>query len=313
MVLFSCWCWTPPAHLSSLSCVSRQVECVRRSSLTGWTGSFGTEGPFHHPQRGFRCDRCRQSSLLMQLYWNHTQVCATACISHALQELQIGFLSCICVCYKVPDFLFCVSCRSFFRPSMSFFSLAFSTSSFFSSLTDDCSTTAPQTNTKQAIQLRNNAWNAWQCFLFDVRDCMEEWLVLCFYCPSLSPPSLSTWLWAIEYMSVVLFCYILDVMLCVKKKKNVDNRNNAWSTWTTNTRKTSILTNAKTINKHKKQKQSNILAMQININNKHKKNKHINKSNKHKINKGMKTYAIKHINNAGQQMNNKHEKHVFNH
>ncbi len=55
--------------------------------------------------------------------------------------------------------------------------------------------------------------DAWQCFLFDVRDCMEEWLVLCFYCPSLSP-SLLTWLWAIEYMSVVLFCYILDVMLC---------------------------------------------------------------------------------------------------
>ncbi len=51
-----------------------------------------------------------------------------------------------------------------------------------------------------------------------------------FYCPSLSP-SLLTWLWAIEYMSVVLFCYILDVMLCYvmlcyvwKKKKNVDNK-----------------------------------------------------------------------------------------
>ncbi len=67
--------------------------------------------------------------------------------------------------------------------------------------------------------------DAWQCFLFDVRDCMEEWLVLCFYCPSLSP-SLLTWLWAIEYMSVVLFCYILDVMLCYVWKKKVDNKKN---------------------------------------------------------------------------------------
>ncbi len=51
--------------------------------------------------------------------------------------------------------------------------------------------------------------------------------LLCFYCPSLSP-SVLTWLWAIEYMSVVLFCYIwmlCYVMLCVKKKKkNVDNK-----------------------------------------------------------------------------------------
>ncbi len=60
--------------------------------------------------------------------------------------------------------------------------------------------------------------DAWQCFLFDIRDCMEEWLVLCFYCPSLSP-SLLTWLWAIEYMSVVLLYFGCYVMLCVKKKK----------------------------------------------------------------------------------------------
>ncbi len=60
---------------------------------------------------------------------------------------------------------------------------------------------------------RPSTVDAWQCFLFDIRDCMEEWLVLCLYCPSLSP-SLLTWLWAIEYMSVVLFCFILDVMLC---------------------------------------------------------------------------------------------------
>ncbi len=54
--------------------------------------------------------------------------------------------------------------------------------------------------------------DAWQCFLFDIRDCIKEWL-LCFYCPSLSP-SLLTGLWDIEYVSDVLFCYILNVMLC---------------------------------------------------------------------------------------------------
>ncbi len=65
--------------------------------------------------------------------------------------------------------------------------------------------------------------DAWQYFLFDIRDYIKEWLVLCFYCPSLSP-SLLTGLWNIEYMSVVLFCYILDVMLCYVWKKNVDNK-----------------------------------------------------------------------------------------
>ncbi len=33
---------------------------------------------------------------------------------------------------------------------------------------------------------RPSTIDAWQCFLFDICDCMEEWL-LCFYCPSLSP------------------------------------------------------------------------------------------------------------------------------
>ncbi len=65
---------------------------------------------------------------------------------------------------------------------------------------------------------RPSTIDAWQCFLFDIPDCIKEWLVLCFYCPSLSP-SLLTWLWAIEYMSVVLFCYISDVMLCYVWKK----------------------------------------------------------------------------------------------
>ncbi len=89
--------------------------------------------------------------------------------------------------------------------------------------------------TAQVGGARPSTIDAWQCFLFDIRDCIKEWLVLCFYCPSLSP-SLLTWLWAIEYMSVVLFCYILDVMLCYvmlcyvmlcyvwKKRKNVDNK-----------------------------------------------------------------------------------------
>ncbi len=67
------------------------------------------------------------------------------------------------------------------------------------------------------------AIDAWQCFLFDIRDCIKEWL-LCFYCPSLSP-SLLTGLWDVECVSVVLFCYIgCCVVLCVKKLKNVDNK-----------------------------------------------------------------------------------------
>ncbi len=39
-----------------------------------------------------------------------------------------------------------------------------------------------------------------------------------FYCPSLSS-SLLTGLWDVAYVSVVLFCYILDVMLCYVWKK----------------------------------------------------------------------------------------------
>ncbi len=80
--------------------------------------------------------------------------------------------------------------------------------------------------TAQVGGARPSTIDAWQCFLFDIRDCIKEWLVLCFYCPSLSP-SLLTGLWAIEYMSVVLFCYILDVMLCYvwKKKKMLITKN----------------------------------------------------------------------------------------
>ncbi len=63
-----------------------------------------------------------------------------------------------------------------------------------------------------------------QCFLLDIRDCIKEWL-LCCCCPSLSP-SLLIGPWDVEYMSVVLFCYILDAMLCYvwKKLKIVDNK-----------------------------------------------------------------------------------------
>ncbi len=66
---------------------------------------------------------------------------------------------------------------------------------------------------------RPSTIDAWQCFLLDIRDCIKEWL-LCFYCPSLSP-SLLIGPWDVEYVSVVLFCYILDAMLCyvLKKKK----------------------------------------------------------------------------------------------
>ncbi len=55
----------------------------------------------------------------------------------------------------------------------------------------------------------------------DIRDCIKEWL-LCFYCPSLSP-SLLIGPWDVEYVSVVLFCYILDVMLCYVWKLKIKN------------------------------------------------------------------------------------------
>ncbi len=67
--------------------------------------------------------------------------------------------------------------------------------------------------------------DAWQCFFFDIRDCIKEWL-LCFSCPS-SLPSLLTGLWDVEYVSVVCFFFVFFgcyVMLCMKNKKNVDNK-----------------------------------------------------------------------------------------
>ncbi len=60
-------------------------------------------------------------------------------------------------------------------------------------------------------------------FLFDIRDCIKEWLVLCFYSPSLSP-SLLTWLWAIEYVCCFVLLYFGCYVMCGKNKKNVDNK-----------------------------------------------------------------------------------------
>ncbi len=48
----------------------------------------------------------------------------------------------------------------------------------------------------------------------------------CSCCPSLSP-SLLIEPWDVEYVSALLFCFILDIMLCClwkKKKKIVDNK-----------------------------------------------------------------------------------------
>ncbi len=76
--------------------------------------------------------------------------------------------------------------------------------------------------TARAGGARPSTIDAWQCFLFDIRDYIKEWL-LCFYCPSLSP-SLLTGLWDVEYVSVVLLYFGCGVVLCVKKKKNVDKK-----------------------------------------------------------------------------------------
>ncbi len=66
---------------------------------------------------------------------------------------------------------------------------------------------------------RPSTIEAWQCFLLNIRDYIKEWL-LCSCCPSLSP-SLLIEPWDVEYVSAVLFCFILDIMLyCVWKKLN---------------------------------------------------------------------------------------------
>ncbi len=70
--------------------------------------------------------------------------------------------------------------------------------------------------------------DAWQCFLFNIRDYIKECIVLCFSCPSLSPSLLtgllSYWVYVCCF---VLFCCVLDVVLwCCVWKKNVDIKKN---------------------------------------------------------------------------------------
>ncbi len=66
---------------------------------------------------------------------------------------------------------------------------------------------------------RPSTIEAWQSFLLNIRNYLKEWL-LCSCCPSLSP-SLLIEPWDVEYVSAVLFCFILDILLCCvwKNKK----------------------------------------------------------------------------------------------
>ncbi len=66
---------------------------------------------------------------------------------------------------------------------------------------------------------RPSTIEAWQSFLLNIRNYLKEWL-LCSCCPSLSPPLLIE-PWDVEYVSAVLFCFILDILLCCvwKNKK----------------------------------------------------------------------------------------------
>ncbi len=62
---------------------------------------------------------------------------------------------------------------------------------------------------------------------------------MCSCCPSLSP-SLLIELWDVEYVSAVLFCFILDIMLCClwknENKKIVDNKKKKKTQWTNTSR-----------------------------------------------------------------------------
>ncbi len=66
---------------------------------------------------------------------------------------------------------------------------------------------------------RPSTIEAWQSFLLNIRNYLKEWL-LCSCCPSLSP-SLLIEPWDVKYVSAVLFCFILDILLCCvwKNKK----------------------------------------------------------------------------------------------
>ncbi len=60
--------------------------------------------------------------------------------------------------------------------------------------------------------------DAWQCFFFNIRDCIKEWLVLCF---SLSFPLSLPFDWTFEILSIclLLFFWMLCYDVCEKKKK----------------------------------------------------------------------------------------------
>ncbi len=77
---------------------------------------------------------------------------------------------------------------------------------------------------------RPSTIDAWQCFLFDIRDCIKEWLVLCFSCPFLSP---SLFDWTFEILSIcLLFCFVIFWMLCydvVYENKKCDNKKSTFS------------------------------------------------------------------------------------
>ncbi len=68
--------------------------------------------------------------------------------------------------------------------------------------------------------------DAWRCFFSSVRDCIKEWLVLCFF---LSFPLSLPFDWTFELLSIcLLFCFVIFWMLCCdvvyEKEKNVDNK-----------------------------------------------------------------------------------------
>ncbi len=68
--------------------------------------------------------------------------------------------------------------------------------------------------------------DAWQCFLFDIRDYIKEWLVLCFSLPF--DWTLRYWVYVCCF---VLFCFVIFWMLCYVWKKNVDNKEmSGWPT-----------------------------------------------------------------------------------
>ncbi len=66
---------------------------------------------------------------------------------------------------------------------------------------------------------RPSTIDAWQCFLLDIRDCIRSDFSVFVVLPSLPPFLIGPW--DVEYVSVVLFCYILDAMWCYVWKKKM--------------------------------------------------------------------------------------------